>query len=123
MEAWSVSGSADFFNLQIAVARSGNKTLCYVPIEVVGSAYFVRAYIVRPDLNEQEAQAAGDSVDATLAAVGQMNGIRKLIMPVPLEAAGEATTMFKGVACAVRMIPESMFFSVTAPIAACSYLN
>jgi hypothetical protein len=126
LEAWSPHGAEDFFNLQIAVARSGNKTLCYVPVETIDNAYFVRAYIVRPDLSEQTALEVGDALDATLAAVGQEVGIRKLIMPLPMAVAVDGVTpsmVFRGVACAVRMIPESMFFSVAAPIAACSYLN
>jgi hypothetical protein len=123
LEAWSPHGSADFFNLQIAIARNGNKTLCYVPLETINSAYFVRAYIVRPGLNEQETFGAGDSIDATLAAVGQERGIRKLIMPVPVAADVTPSTVFRGVPCAVRMIPESMFFAIPSPIAAQDFIN
>ena len=114
------------FSVQCAIAKDEfGKVICCVIVERHDSIYFASTYMVNPSASPKEAASAADAIDAMLAQQGQLDGVKKLLLPIP-ECVRDAAPdcHFKGMPCFVRSIPESIFISgLHSPAVTQHFLN
>ena len=93
-------------SLRIAEATSEQgKPLMFVPIENV---FLVGAYAVAPNTTQEEAERAGDEIEALVARQASMAGISKILMLVPPNYDGPYADEVKHLRVIERKIPNAI---------------